>query len=226
MSGTPVNLELFLPFPVYPSPQALACPRDLWSPSHLLLNPAQQPPRFPKSAVFCPQKRFQISLLPVRLLNHLCPILPLLHHLPMPGKRKAVGNTICRASLRAGQRSPTLFFSLPLMRWRSDLRLRKGTPHAPKNAPSSLCAPCPGTASSLFHSHSHSLTCERGEQQWTTINLLFPERRWLRAMSHPQGNFRECSAFPAASQGMKVGSVFRSHILPLPGKRGTRVWGL
>ena len=104
--------------------------------------------------------------------------------------------------------------------------LHPASPALRRQLPSSLCAPCPGTASSLFHSHSHSLTCERGEQQWTTINLVFPERRWLSAMSHPQGNSRECSASPAASQGMKVGSVFRSHILPLPGKRGNRVRGL
>ena len=106
-----------------------------------------------------------------------------------------------------------LFFSLPRVRWSSGLPAPERDTSCSQESP--LLYLCP-LLRNCFLSVPQLLTLilMQSEQQWTAINLVLPERSWLRAVSHPQGSAREGSASPASPGG----SVFRPHILPLPGE--------
>lgn len=171
-------------------------------------------PRFPKSALSSAQRTASNFSPACQASESSPPILPLLHRLPMPGTWMVVGNTICRASLTAGQRSLTLF-SLPPS--------GKGQLMFPRIPPPSLCPlprncllPVPQSP----HTHSHAC----GEKQWTTINLVFPERM-AEGHESSSGQFqRMLSASPAASQGMD-GEHIQIPYPALPGKRGQQGTG-
>lgn len=173
----------FLPSPdavPLSAPGAPLCPTDLWSPSHLLLNPARQPLCLPKSPL-CPQERCQTSPGPAGF--GIASPVPLLHCLPQAW-HLARG----RAFLSA-ERGPS---------W-----LWEGTPPVSKNHPAlPLPRHCPSP--SLCSGYSCLFLC-RGINNGPQSPSVSRERGWQKAsLSHPQGSSRKGSASPPPLPEVRV----------------------
>lgn len=184
------------------SPPALVCPTHLGSPTHLFHNPACSLLGFPSP--LSSAHRSQGPRGPASSSRQCPPPTPV-----PPSRTSAVSARTYLAPLSGTQRPswlcPSCLLSAPEeMGLSPPPRLRKGAPHAPQNAPPPHWCPLPrnGLLSVL---QLLTFTHVQGERQWTTINLVFPERTWQRAGSES----------PWASRPPLPGSAFRSHILPV-----------
>ena len=141
-----VNLEPFLNAAPSSSPQAPLCPTDPWAPSHQFLNPAWQPPPFPKSPLLPTEAVSNFSWGPWAWGLTLPG--PLLHYPPHVWHRVARSRVLSWGPPAPG-RGTSCSGELPL----------------PRNCPP------PGLSVPQLLTLIHV----QGEQQWSTINLVFPE---------------------------------------------------
>lgn len=191
--------------PTIPLASDAPCLSGVWSPVHLFLNPAQQPPPVPRVPLLCPQKLFQTSPQPSGFgtasvqVPHSCSVFPM--------------SGMWRASLSAGRGPPGCLLSLPQTRWSSALLAPERATACSQGSLSSIRAPTQEVPpDGLSVPQLLTLIHVQGEQQWTTINLVFPERRWQRAGSEsPSGQFQRRLGLPCHPSGKCV----QTHILPL-----------